>query len=59
MPLAAGTVGGATGVSDCARASFELLGVDSAGDLAVVMAAAGLKRDQDARGFSGVILRAL
>lgn len=42
MPMAVGTVGGAVGVNGCARAGLELLGVQTAGELAVVMAAAGL-----------------
>ncbi len=42
MPLAAGTVGGSTGVHHGVRVAFELMGVDSARDLAVVMAAAGI-----------------
>lgn len=42
MPLAVGTVGGATRVHPGARAGFELLGVHSARELAVVMAAVGL-----------------
>ena len=42
LPMAVGTVGGATRVHPGARAGFELLGVQSAGELAVVMAAVGL-----------------
>jgi len=42
MPLAVGTVGGATQVHPGVRAAFELIQVDDACDLAVVMAAAGL-----------------
>lgn len=42
MPLAVGMVGGATRVLPCARLGFELLAVDSARELAVVMAAVGL-----------------
>ena len=42
LPLAVGTVGGAIGVHPGARAALALLGVASAGELAVVMAAAGL-----------------
>ncbi|MCG8418839.1 MAG: hydroxymethylglutaryl-CoA reductase, degradative, partial [Proteobacteria bacterium] len=42
MPLAVGTVGGATRVNPGVRAGLELLGVDSARHLAVVMAAVGL-----------------
>jgi hydroxymethylglutaryl-CoA reductase len=42
MPLAVGTVGGATRVHPGARAGLELLAVESARELAVVMAAVGL-----------------
>lgn len=42
MPLAAGTVGGSTRVHRGVRAGFELMGIKSAGELAVVMAAAGV-----------------
>jgi hydroxymethylglutaryl-CoA reductase len=42
LPLAVGTVGGAVGVHPGVRAALALLGVESAGELAVVMAAAGL-----------------
>jgi hydroxymethylglutaryl-CoA reductase len=42
LPLAVGTVGGAVGVHPGARAALALCGVESAGELAVVMAAAGL-----------------
>lgn len=42
MPLAVGTVGGATRVHPGARAGFELLAVDSAQQLAIVMATVGL-----------------
>lgn len=42
MPLAVGTVGGATRVHPGARASFEILAVDDARELAVIMAAVGL-----------------
>ncbi len=42
MPLAVGTVGGATQVHPGVRAAFEILSVRSAQELAVVMAAAGL-----------------
>jgi len=42
MPLAAATVGGSTRVHPGVRAAFELLRVDGARELAVVMAAAGL-----------------
>jgi hydroxymethylglutaryl-CoA reductase len=42
MPLAVGTVGGATRTHPGVRAAFELIDVASARELAVVMAAAGL-----------------
>ncbi len=42
MPLAVGTVGGATRTHPGVRAAFELLGARNASELAVVMAAAGL-----------------
>lgn len=42
MPLAAATVGGSTRVHPGVRAAFELVGVESARELAVVMASAGL-----------------
>ncbi|MEM7434462.1 MAG: hydroxymethylglutaryl-CoA reductase, degradative [Myxococcota bacterium] len=42
MPLAAGTVGGSTRVHQGVRAGFELMGIKSAAELAVVMAAAGV-----------------
>ncbi len=42
MPLAVGTVGGSTRVHRGVRAGFELMGVKSAGELAIVMAAAGM-----------------
>jgi len=42
MPLAVGTVGGATGVHPGVRAGLELMGVRGARELAVVMAAVGL-----------------
>jgi hydroxymethylglutaryl-CoA reductase len=42
MPLAVGTVGGSTRVHPGARAAFELIRVEDARELAVVMAAAGL-----------------
>jgi len=42
MPLAVGIVGGSTRVHRGVRAAFELMGVKSAGELAVVMAAAGM-----------------
>lgn len=42
MPLAVGTVGGSTRVHPGARACFEILAIDDARELAVVMAAVGL-----------------
>ena len=42
LPLAVGTVGGATRVHPGVRAAFELLAVKSAGELAMVLASAGL-----------------
>ncbi|MCZ6805537.1 MAG: hydroxymethylglutaryl-CoA reductase, degradative [Deltaproteobacteria bacterium] len=42
MPLAVGIVGGSTRVHRGVRAGFELMGVKSAGELAIVMAAAGV-----------------
>lgn len=42
MPMAVGTVGGSTQVHPGVRAAFELMQVHDAGDLAEVMAAAGL-----------------
>ena len=42
LPLAVGTVGGSTRVHRGVRAGFELMGVEGAAELAVVMAAAGL-----------------
>ncbi|MDH3623103.1 MAG: hydroxymethylglutaryl-CoA reductase, degradative [Myxococcales bacterium] len=42
MPLAVGIVGGSTRVHRGVRAGFELMGVTSAGELAIVMAAAGM-----------------
>ena len=42
LPLAVGIVGGAIGVHPGARAALALVGVASAGELAIVMAAAGL-----------------
>lgn len=42
MPLAVGTVGGSTRVHPGVRAAFEIVGVESARELAVVMAAVGL-----------------
>ncbi|MFW5925347.1 MAG: hydroxymethylglutaryl-CoA reductase, degradative [Myxococcota bacterium] len=42
MPMAVGTVGGSTQVHQGVRAAFELMNVESARELAVVMGAAGL-----------------
>ncbi|MCB1055696.1 MAG: hydroxymethylglutaryl-CoA reductase, degradative [Acidobacteria bacterium] len=42
MPMAVGTVGGSTQVHPGVRAAFELMQLQDAGDLAEVMAAAGL-----------------
>jgi hydroxymethylglutaryl-CoA reductase len=42
MPLAVGIVGGSTRVHRGVRASFELMGVKNAGELAIVMGAAGM-----------------
>jgi len=42
MPLAAGTVGGATRVHPGAKTSFEILAVSNARELAIVMACVGL-----------------
>jgi hydroxymethylglutaryl-CoA reductase len=42
LPLAVATVGGSTRVHQGVRAAFELLGIEDAKELAVVMAAAGL-----------------
>lgn len=42
LPLAAATVGGATRVHPGVRAAFDLLGLDDARELAVVLAAVGL-----------------
>ena len=42
MPLAVATVGGSTAAHPGVRAAFELVRVSSAGELAVIMAAAGL-----------------
>ncbi len=42
MPMAVGTVGGSTRVHRGVRAAFELMGVSNAGDLAIVMGAAGM-----------------
>jgi hydroxymethylglutaryl-CoA reductase len=45
LPLAVGTVGGATRVHPAARAALKLLGVKSAAELAQVMAAVGLAQN--------------
>jgi hydroxymethylglutaryl-CoA reductase len=42
MPMAVGTVGGSTRVHRGVRASFELMDVKNAGELAIVMGAAGM-----------------
>jgi hydroxymethylglutaryl-CoA reductase len=42
MPMAVGTVGGSTRVHRGVRAAFELMGVRNAGELAIVMGAAGM-----------------
>ena len=42
MPMAVGTVGGSTRVHRGVRAGFELMGVNNAGELAIVMGAAGM-----------------
>jgi hydroxymethylglutaryl-CoA reductase len=42
MPMAVGTVGGSTRVHQGVRAAFELMDLEGAGDLGVVIAAAGL-----------------
>jgi hydroxymethylglutaryl-CoA reductase len=42
LPLAVGTVGGSTRAHDGVRRAFELLGVDEARELAVVLASVGL-----------------
>jgi len=42
MPMAVGTVGGSTRVHRGVRAGFELMGVKNAGELAIVMGAAGM-----------------
>ena len=42
MPMAVGTVGGSTRVHRGVRAAFELMGPKNAGELAVVMGAAGM-----------------
>ena len=45
LPLAVGIVGGASKIHPAARANLEILGVDSAQELAGVMAAAGLSQN--------------
>ena len=42
MPMAVGTVGGSTRVHRGVRAGFELMGIKNAGELAIVMGAAGM-----------------
>jgi hydroxymethylglutaryl-CoA reductase len=42
MPMAVGTVGGSTRVHQGVRAAFELMDLERAGDLGIVIAAAGL-----------------
>jgi len=42
MPMAVGTVGGSTRVHRGVRAAFELMGAANAGELAIVMGAAGM-----------------
>ena len=42
MPMAVGTVGGSTRAHGGVRAAFEIVGIRNAGELGVVMAAAGL-----------------
>jgi len=42
MPMAVGTIGGSTRVHRGVRAAFELMGVRNAGELAIVMGAAGM-----------------
>ncbi|UCH28415.1 MAG: hydroxymethylglutaryl-CoA reductase, degradative [Myxococcales bacterium] len=42
MPMAVGTVGGSTRVHRGVRAAFELMGIQNAGELAIVMGAAGM-----------------
>lgn len=42
MPMAVGTIGGSTRVHRGVRAAFELMGVSNAGELAIVMGAAGM-----------------
>jgi hydroxymethylglutaryl-CoA reductase len=45
LPLAVGIVGGATKVHPTAQVALDILGVDSAGELAEVMAAVGLAQN--------------
>jgi hydroxymethylglutaryl-CoA reductase len=45
MPLAVGTVGGATGVHPAARAALELMGVRSARELAEIIVSVGLAQN--------------
>lgn len=45
LPLAVGTVGGATKVHPTAKVAMKILGVESAGELAQVMAAVGLAQN--------------
>ena len=45
LPLAVGTVGGATKVHPTAKVAMKILGVDSAGELAQIMAAVGLAQN--------------
>lgn len=42
MPMAVGTVGGSTRAHGGVRAAFEIIGIQNAGDLGIVIAAAGL-----------------
>jgi hydroxymethylglutaryl-CoA reductase len=45
MPMAVGTVGGATGVHPAARAALELMGVQSARELAEIIVSVGLAQN--------------
>ncbi len=45
MPMAVGTVGGATKVHPTARAALKLMGVESAGELAEIIVSAGLAQN--------------
>lgn len=45
LPLAAGIVGGATGVNPAARASLALIGAQSSGELAEIIASVGLAQN--------------